>query len=151
MLRNNIMPRLADANISSLGYLWCTMGHNPKGHLMKFTQHTIPCRFGFELKTHVAWHICNSNLSCPTKRFHGTKRICQVTFNIYIVGVVSMHSPLSLHSWSIPTVNRWNAQATSTSSLRCVSTFQSSCVHGGLHKVLLLKTRWLFVGKILLK
>ena len=55
MLRNNIMPRLADANISSLGYLWCTMGHNPKGHLMKFTQHTIPCRFGFELKTHVAW------------------------------------------------------------------------------------------------
>ena len=98
------------------------------------------------------WHgtICNCNLSWPTKRFHGTKRICQVTFNIYIVGVVSMHSPLSLHSWSIPTVNRWNAQATSTSSLRCVSTFQSSCVHGGLHKVLLLKTRWLFVGKILL-
>ena len=54
------------------------------------------------------WHgtICNCNLSWPTKRFHGTKRICQVTFNIYIVGVVSMHSPLSLHSWSIPTVNR---------------------------------------------
>ena len=117
------------------------MGHNPKGHLMKFTQRTTSCRFGFELKTHVAWHICNCNLSWPAKRFHGTKRMCEVTFNIYIVGVVSMHSPLSLHSWSIPTVNRLNAQATSTSSLRCVSTFQSGCVRGGLHKVLLLKTR----------
>ena len=57
------------------------------------------------------WHgtICNCNfrnLSCPTKRFHGTKRICQVIFNIYIVGVVSMYSSLSLHSRSIPTVNR---------------------------------------------
>ena len=32
--------------------------------------------------------------------------MCQVTFNIYVVSVVSMHSPLSLYSRSIPTVNR---------------------------------------------
>ena len=65
--------------------------------------------------------ICNFNLSCQTKRFHGTKRICQVAFNIYIVGVVSMHSPLSLHSRSIPTVNRLMQKQ--QASLRCVSTF----------------------------
>ena len=96
--------------------------------------------------------ICNCNLSCPTKRFHGTKRICQVTFNIYIVGVVSMHSSLSLHSRSIPTMTDskpFNAEATSKPSLRVH--FFSPVVHGGLHKVLLQKTRRIFVGKILLE
>ena len=116
------------------------MGHNPKGHLMKFTQHTIPCLFGFELKTHVAWPICNCNLSWPTKLFHGTKRICQVTFNIYIVGVVSMHSPLSLHSRSIPTVNRLMQKQQAQVAFVACPLF-SPVVHGGLHKVLLQKTR----------
>ena len=93
---------------------WCArfqqsiLGHNPLGRLKKFTQRRIPCRFCFVSSWNRTWHgtICNCNLSCPTKSFHRTKRICQVTFNIYIVGVVSVHSPLSLHSRSIPTVNR---------------------------------------------
>ena len=45
------------------------MGHNPKGHLMKFTQHTIPCRFGFELKTHVAWHRLQLSLVMSDETF----------------------------------------------------------------------------------
>ena len=108
---------------------------------MKFKQRTIPCRFGFELKTHVAClHICNCNLSCATKRFHGTKRICQVTFNIFIVGVVSMHSPLSLHSRSIPTVNRLMQKQLAQVAFVACPLF-SPVVRGGLDKVLLQKTR----------
>ena len=101
--------------------------------------------------------ICNCNLSCPTKSFHGTKRICQVTFNIYIVGVVSIHSPLSLHSRSIPTVNRLmqkqQAQVAFFSFPLCSPVvsmedfIKSFCV---IHKIRLQTTRWLFVGKVLL-
>ena len=100
MGREEIRAPLKTPAWEASAMLSCT--YIPLGHLMKFTQRRIPCRFGFELKT----HICNCNLSCPTKSFHGTKRMCQVTFDIYIVGVVSMHSPLSLHSRSMPTVNR---------------------------------------------
>ena len=108
---------------------------------MKFTQPTIPCRFGIRAENARGMApFANCTLSCPTKRFHGTKRICQVTFNIYIVGVVSMHSPLSLHSRSIPTVNRLMQKQQAQVAFVACPLF-SPVVHGGLHKVLLQKTR----------
>ena len=40
------------------------------------------------------------------ERFPRNEESMSGTFNIYIVGVVSMHSPVRLHSRSIPTLNR---------------------------------------------
>ena len=75
-------------------------------HEVYTTYDSLSLRFWAENARGMAPFATVTSVTCPTKRFHGTKRICQVIFNIYIVGVVSMYSSLSLHSRSIPTVNR---------------------------------------------